>query len=436
MLQSSAPVPLQLPFASAAGAGYTRAIPVASQIAITPGAASFTDGFPPINFLDPVLGGGIPFSGQDVNGVLNAITNALQWEQLNGSAAYNALVATAISGYPNGTILKRTGAPGYWQSTVDNNNTNPDTGGAGWQGFNPIDGITTLALTTGTATLTAAQYGNPIIVLTGSLSGNVNLVLPATIGRWTISNKCTGAFTVTCSTAAGPILSLPLGTIQPVFCDGVNVFGAYTPLLYIPFGAAIAGNVTLTAAQSGMSFDASSGVITLPAVASGLRFRFIGVSSGAAVLTAGSAPLYYPDATYITSGNSIALRVGSTFEIICDGTNWFITNTSGQVITKAATASNQAVNLGQFQNSANSFGFPSGYVVKFGQSTSIAASSNGSFTFPVAFPNGCLVAFVNPIGVANIAQGQDGILTYTATGVTWSNQDNVAHTFMILAIGN
>lgn len=225
MLQSSAPVPLQLPFAANAGAGYTRAIPVASQIAITPGAASFNDGFPPINFLDPVLGGGVPFSGQDVNGVLNAITNALQWEQMNGSAAYNAAVSTAITGYPNGTILRKTGAPGYWQSTVDNNVTNPDTGGAGWQGFNPIDGITTIALTNVNVTLTAAQYGNPMIVLTGTLSGAVSLILPAAIGRWIISNKCTGAFAVTAITSAGGSTGyvIPNAAVAHVFSDGTNI---------------------------------------------------------------------------------------------------------------------------------------------------------------------------------------------------------------------
>lgn len=225
MLQSSAPVPLQLPFAANAGAGYTRAIPVASQIAITPGAASFNDGFPPINFLDPVLGGGVPFSGQDVNGVLNAITNALQWEQLNGSAAYNAAVSTAISGYPNGTILKKTGAPGYWMSTVDNNATNPNTGGAGWQGFNPIDGITTIALTNANVTLTAAQYGNPMIVLSGTLSGNVTLFFPAAIGRWIISNTCTGAFTVTAITTAGGSTGyvVPNASTAHVWSNGTNI---------------------------------------------------------------------------------------------------------------------------------------------------------------------------------------------------------------------
>ena len=50
------PSKIALPFANAGG---KRTIPVASQIGVVAGAASFTDGFPPLTF-NPISAGGIP----------------------------------------------------------------------------------------------------------------------------------------------------------------------------------------------------------------------------------------------------------------------------------------------------------------------------------------------------------------------------------------
>src|SRR6202044_4157521 len=48
-------------------------IPVPSQISTTVNAASFTDGFPP-STMTPEASGGLPFFGQDMNGILYMIT--------------------------------------------------------------------------------------------------------------------------------------------------------------------------------------------------------------------------------------------------------------------------------------------------------------------------------------------------------------------------
>ena len=132
MLASSIPLSFTKAFGASAGASYIRAIPAASQISITPGAASLTDGFPPLNFL-PVAAGGVPMSGKDLNGILNEITAAIQWQQVAGLPVYNSTFSTAIGGYPAGAVLRATSTTGMWLSTADNNTTNPETGGAGWQ---------------------------------------------------------------------------------------------------------------------------------------------------------------------------------------------------------------------------------------------------------------------------------------------------------------
>lgn len=132
MQASNIPAKFQIPFANAAGAGYIRTVPVPSQIGITNGAASFTDGFPPNCFIPPAAGGSWPF-GQDFNGLQNVITAWLQWEQAGGAITYDSTFQSEIGGYPNGAIVQSAVTSGLlWRSTADNNTTNPDTGGAGW----------------------------------------------------------------------------------------------------------------------------------------------------------------------------------------------------------------------------------------------------------------------------------------------------------------
>lgn len=134
MQSSNKPTKIQVPFANGAGAGYKNSIPVASQISTSPGAASFTDGFPPATMM-PLASGGVPPSGPDMNGILNAITAIQQWQSAGGKFAYDAAFATAIGGYPKGAILVNATNDGYWRNTAEGNMTNPDAtdgSAAGW----------------------------------------------------------------------------------------------------------------------------------------------------------------------------------------------------------------------------------------------------------------------------------------------------------------
>ncbi len=75
---SDIPEKFPIPWANGAGGGFIEAIPTDSQIATTPGRASLTDGFPPLNFT-PIGGGGIPPFGKDFNGIINRETAWLRW---------------------------------------------------------------------------------------------------------------------------------------------------------------------------------------------------------------------------------------------------------------------------------------------------------------------------------------------------------------------
>lgn len=136
MLRSSIPPKFPKAFAAQAGGAYIRPIPVASQIGIQDGAASLTDGFPPLTQI-PVPEGGVPPFGQDVNGIINQITLWSQWQQMGGAVPYDSTFQFQIGGYPAGAVVESALALGaFFVSLVDNNLTNPDAGGAGWMPAN------------------------------------------------------------------------------------------------------------------------------------------------------------------------------------------------------------------------------------------------------------------------------------------------------------
>jgi hypothetical protein len=129
---SDIPQKFNIPFANGAGGGFiTYPLPEASQIGVTDGRASLTDGFPPLNF-QPVGAGGVPPWGQDMNGALKQMSAWNRWNAAGGMAPYDATFATAIGGYPKWAVLASATTAQLWLNTLTNNTNNPDTGGAGW----------------------------------------------------------------------------------------------------------------------------------------------------------------------------------------------------------------------------------------------------------------------------------------------------------------
>lgn len=131
MLASNIPSKFPIPFAASAGSSDIRQIPTASQISVLPGAASLTDGFPPLN-LTPIPAGGIPPFGQDMNGILNQITKWNQWHAAGGPVRYDAAFATSIGGYPSGALIESNSGHALYESLADNNTADPNAGGAQW----------------------------------------------------------------------------------------------------------------------------------------------------------------------------------------------------------------------------------------------------------------------------------------------------------------
>jgi len=91
----------------------------------------------------------------------------------------------------------------------------------------------TKAVTTGTYTLTAGEASNVIQKYTGTLSGNVTIIVPATVQVYYIINDTVGGvsnYTVTISTGSGGTATIDAGNQATLICDSVNLFNANTVL--------------------------------------------------------------------------------------------------------------------------------------------------------------------------------------------------------------
>jgi len=86
------------------------------------------------------------------------------------------------------------------------------------------------AVTTGSYTLTASEASNVIQKYTGTLTGNVTIVVPSTVQVYYILNETSGAYTVTITTGSGGTAILTAGSQATLVCDSVNLYNANTIL--------------------------------------------------------------------------------------------------------------------------------------------------------------------------------------------------------------
>lgn len=328
MQQSNAPSKISVAFAES---GAKNTIPTASQIGIVDGAASFTDGFPPLTS-SPISAGGVPPSRLDMNGVLYSLSAASKWNAAGGGYAYDAAFSSAVSGYPKGARVLRADGLGYWMSVADGNTTDPDGGSpANWVP-DVSSGIASVTMTSSNVTLTPAQYGMPIIKLQGTLTANLNLTFPAIGTEWVVINGCTGAYSVTCKTASGTGVAIPTGRTRTVVGDGTNLVaqdagallnvqtftssGTYTPTagttsIIVEVQAAGGGSggcVATSASQLSYGGGGGAGTFVKARITSGFSGAAVTIGSAGAAGAAGAA-----------GGNGGATSFGSL--VSCPGGN-------------------------------------------------------------------------------------------------------------------
>jgi hypothetical protein len=255
-----------LPWGADAGGGYIRPIPVTSQIGIQDGAASLTDGFPPLTMTPAGSGGVYPF-GQDTNGILNQITLWVQWlNNAGGPLFYDSGFSTAINGYPEGAILAANGTNGtYWLSLSDDNTDDPDAGpSVNWVAYMPVP---LAAVTTGDNTMVATLVPAPVSL--AALTG-----LPVTLKKNGNSNSIT-AVTLTLN----GFTSLPV--VHP---DGSALFKNEIPANSYFTVVSTGSQYQMQGARSGSRIRAA-GNVTLYVGPAGNDSTNTGLTSGSPFLT-------------------------------------------------------------------------------------------------------------------------------------------------------
>lgn len=87
-----------------------------------------------------------------------------------------------------------------------------------------LNGITSITMNTSDVTLTEGQSDRSIIIITGALTGNRNLIFPNIEKQWTVINNTTGNFTITCKTSSGTGVTVVASDI--IYSDGINIYSA------------------------------------------------------------------------------------------------------------------------------------------------------------------------------------------------------------------
>lgn len=216
--------------------------------------------------------------------------------------------------------------PGYndyvdsWNTPVNADFTAIDTA---------LGGSTLLNATgaSGDTTLTSTQYRPPQIIVSGVLSANVRLVIPAGVGgQWTVTNSTTGSYTLTMASAAGGSdITLPSGSTI-VSCDGSS--------------SGMRLSITSTSVQRVDTFSAGSTGLT-PAVASVGNISLGGVLN---IANGGTGRSTAP-----TSGQLLIGRSDGTYAIsnLTGGSGITINNSSGAIeIVASSTAGGTVTSIG------------------------------------------------------------------------------------------
>jgi hypothetical protein len=235
-----------------------------------------------------------------------------------------------------------------------------------------IGGVESIAIAGTTTTLTSSNYAsdqarNAVLVLTGTLSANSNVIVPNVEKLYLVVNNTTmGAYSLTIKTAAGSGVALTTGP-QWVFCNATNVLTGMPRLDQLAAaGAAInMGGFKVTnsatptattdlATKAYVDSIAAGGGVDLSAYATKASPTFTGV------VTVPLGSLSSPGITFTGDSNTgIYSPTTDNVVLVSGGTARATASPAGLAVTGALTASSTVTASGVFLGPAGSVSAPS-----------------------------------------------------------------------------
>ena len=222
-----------------------------------------------------------------------------------------------------------------------------------------IAAYTTITVSSVAVTLTQSdgasdQARSAFLDISGTLTGNVNVIIPALSKGYDIRNSTSGSFTVNMKTATGSGQIIPQGQSIAVVCDGVSGTVSITGGLAVSAASTFSSNITMKSESEVRFADAdSSHYIALQAPATvtanvtytlprndGIAGQVLKTNgSGTLSFTSFGSPRSYLSGYGMTpvSATAISIAVG---EARSDTNTYDITLASATALSLASTGAN------------------------------------------------------------------------------------------------
>jgi len=317
-----------------------------------------------------------------------------------------------------------------------------------------IAAYTTITVSSVDVTLTQAdgfsdQARSAFLDISGTLTGDVNVIIPALSKGYGVRNSTSGSFTITMKTATGSGIAIPQGQVISVISDGVSVrdveiagikstanvinVSVGSSLVDIKVPMAVSGTVSIGGglAVSGI-VSVGGGIVVSGTVSIGGGLA-VSASSTMAATTFSSnitmnaqSDVRFADAdssNYIALQAPTAVSANVTFSLpAADGSSGDVLQTDGSGNLSFTTISTETIPAGSVMPYAGSTA-PSGWLLSYGQEISRSTYAalfaaigttygigDGSTTFNVPDLRGRLVAGQDDMGgtSANRLTGQSG----------------------------
>lgn len=250
------------------------------------------------------------------------VTDDINWERILGTfiTGPNRLQRTIVLASSNGGAAVNWGA-GTKKIRCD------------WPAKLAAPSVVTKSVAGGTdVTLTAAEQRCDILVLTGALTANINVIVDGTPWSWTIYNNTSGAYTATLKTSGGTGVAVAQGKRGALYCDGVNVATSLTDAALLGALPLTGGNLT-GAANNAKSTVASA---TTPDIWTGTGYLidYTGTATatgfaaapqagaGRELLCAGAA-VFTSGANFVVAGGNFTAAAGDRILVIAETTTKF-----------------------------------------------------------------------------------------------------------------